>query len=88
MIANKNVIRPNLVPDEKLMIPSFTEEENIQLSTYTTDIGAYTDEQVIKFITGARPISDWDAYVSTLNKMHLDKYLTIYQAAYDRWNKK
>ncbi|MGN7360865.1 extracellular solute-binding protein [Paenibacillus sp. SAF-054] len=88
MIANKDVIRPNLVPDEKLMIPSFTEEENIQLSAYTTDIGAYTDEQVIKFITGARPISEWDAYVSTLNKMHLDKYLAIYQAAYDRWNKK
>lgn len=86
MIANKDVIRPFLVPDEKLMIPNFTEEENIQLSTYATDIEAFTDEQIVKFITGARPIGEWEAFVETLGKMKLDKYLAIYQAAYDRWN--
>ncbi|GIO98987.1 sugar ABC transporter substrate-binding protein [Paenibacillus lautus] len=86
MIANKDVIRPFLVPDEKLMIPNFTEEENIQLSTYATDIEAFTDEQIVKFITGARPIDDWEKFVETLDKMKLDKYLAIYQAAYDRWN--
>ncbi|UQZ85559.1 Lipoprotein LipO precursor [Paenibacillus konkukensis] len=88
MIKNKDVVRPNLVPEEKLMIPNFTEQENIELSSYATDIKAYTDEQVIKFITGAKPLSEWDKYVSTLNKMQLDKYMAIYQAAYDRWNKK
>ncbi|MFH5183695.1 hypothetical protein ACHHV8_14295 [Paenibacillus sp. TAB 01] len=88
MIANKDVIRPNLVPDAKLMIPTFTEKENIELSTYATDIEAYTDENIVKFITGAQPLSEWDKYVSTLNKMQLDKYLAIYQAAYDRWNQK
>lgn len=88
MIANKDVIRPNLVPDEKLMIPTFTEKENIELSTYATDIEAYADENIVKFITGAKPLSEWDKYVSTLNKMQLDKYLAIYQAAYDRWNQK
>lgn len=86
MIANKDVIRPFLVPDEKLMIPNFTEEENIQLGTYATDIEAFTDEQIVKFITGARPIGEWEAFVETLGKMKLDKYLAIYQAAYDRWN--
>ncbi|MGG3280193.1 extracellular solute-binding protein [Paenibacillus solani] len=86
MIANKDVIRPFLVPDEKLMIPNFTEEENIQLSTYATDIEAFTDEQIVKFITGARPIGEWEAFVETLGKMKLDKYLAIYQSAYDRWN--
>ena len=30
MIANKDVVRPYLVPDEKLMIPNFSEDENIQ----------------------------------------------------------
>ncbi|KOP65539.1 hypothetical protein AMS62_09970 [Bacillus sp. FJAT-18019] len=88
MIANKDVIRPFLVPDEKLMIPNFTEEENIQLSTYATDIEAFTDEQIVKFITGARPIGEWETFVETLGKMKLDKYLAIYQAAYDRWNQK
>jgi putative aldouronate transport system substrate-binding protein len=86
MIANKDVIRPYLIADEKLMLPSFSENENIELSTVATDIEAYTDEQVIKFITGSKSISEWDSYVSTLNKMDLDKYLGIYQAAYDRWN--
>ncbi|NWL86190.1 MULTISPECIES: extracellular solute-binding protein [unclassified Paenibacillus] len=86
MIANKDVVRPYLVPDEKLMIPNFSEDENIQLSTYATDIEAYTEEQVVKFITGAKSLDEWDNYVSTLNKMHLDNYLAIYQAAYDRWN--
>lgn len=88
MIANKDVIRPNLVPDAKLMIPTFTEKENIELSSYATDIEAYADENIVKFITGAKPLSEWDKYVSTLNKMQLDKYLAIYQAAYDRWNQK
>ena len=86
MIANKDVIRPFLVPDEKLMIPSFSEEENIELSTIAPDIEAYTEEQIIKFVTGAKSISEWDDYVSSLNKMNLENYLGIYQAAYDRWN--
>ncbi|OUS77636.1 hypothetical protein B1748_07535 [Paenibacillus sp. MY03] len=86
MIANKDIIRPYLVPDEKLMNPSFTEEENIKLGTIATDLEAYTDEQVVKFVTGSRPIGEWDKFVSTLNNMKLDEYLAIYQAAYDRWN--
>ncbi len=66
MIANKDVIRPFLVPDEKLMIPTFSEEENIQLSALATDIEAFTEEQIVKFVTGARSLAEWDQYVSTL----------------------
>lgn len=86
MIANKDVIRPFLVADEKLMIPSFSDDENIQLSAIATDIESFTDEQVVNFITGAKPLSEWDSYVSSLNNMNLERYLGIYQAAYDRWN--
>ena len=86
MIANKDVVRPYLVDDEKLMIPSFSEEENIQLSAIATDIESFTDEQVVSFITGSRPLSEWDNYVASLKGMNLEQYLAIYQAAYDRWN--
>jgi len=39
------------------------------------DITKMQDEQEIKFITGTRPLSEFDAYLSDLNKAGYDKYI-------------
>jgi len=38
-----------------------------------------------KFITGVEPLSNWDNYVETVQKMNTEEYVEIYQQAYDRW---
>jgi putative aldouronate transport system substrate-binding protein len=70
-----------------LVNPSFTTEEQEQLNALTADIKTYVDESKVRFITGKMSFDDWDEYVKTIEKMGLDDYVAIYQAAYDRWSK-
>ena len=65
----------------------FTEDEQMVLDNYLTEITTYAQEMSAAFITGTRDIeNDWDEYVATFDKMSLGKVLEVYQAAYDRWN--
>ncbi|MBP1993677.1 extracellular solute-binding protein [Paenibacillus eucommiae] len=64
---------------------SFTVEENDQMAALGADIEVYTAEMQAKFITGKVPFTEWDDYVSKLNKMGLKDYLGIYNAAYERY---
>lgn len=67
----------------------FTEKENAVKEKYATDINTYAEEQRQKWVMGAEDVdSTWDNYVATLESMHLDELTKIYQAAYDRKNKK
>ncbi|TBL79002.1 extracellular solute-binding protein [Paenibacillus thalictri] len=65
----------------------FTKDEQDQLNSLNNDINTYVQEQQIKFVTGAVPFSNWDQYVASIKKMGVDKMLTIYGAAYDRYVK-
>jgi len=51
---------------------------------YITDIDSYRDEMIVKFITGAEPISKFDEFVATIKKLNIDEVLKIRQAQYDR----
>lgn len=64
---------------------NYTEEETDFMSTVGSDMGTYIDEMEAKFITGAVPMSDWDKYVSTVEKMGLSEYMDIYKKAYERY---
>jgi putative aldouronate transport system substrate-binding protein len=65
----------------------FTSEEDSELVTLRTDISDYVNQMKAKFITGAESIeTGWDAYVQTLNRAGLARYLEIYQKALDRYN--
>lgn len=64
-----------------------TQEEIDELQGITGDLATYIEEEEAKFITGQidpNDDADWDNYVSTLENMGVDRYLEIYQAAYDR----
>ena len=50
-----------------------------------SDIQTYYEQAVPEFIMGNRPLSEFDAYVDTLNSMGLDRCIEIYQTAYDRF---
>lgn len=63
---------------------TFTEEEADFLSTTGNDISKFADEGRSGFITGERPISEWDEYVQQYEQMGLEEYVEIHQAAYER----
>ncbi|MDL2233993.1 extracellular solute-binding protein [Ruminococcaceae bacterium OttesenSCG-928-L11] len=84
--ADTEVLNPDRVQFSQVPKLKFTEEESNRLSRYEQDIVPYINENLVKFITGERPMSEWDAYTTELGKMDIEAYLSIYQASFDRWN--
>lgn len=68
------MVRDYVVPFETVPRVKFTEEESIKLGTYAQDIVNYATENVVKFITGEKSLSEWDAYVAELNNMPVEDY--------------
>ncbi|GIP37004.1 sugar ABC transporter permease [Paenibacillus sp. J31TS4] len=64
---------------------TFTSDETDELAALATDLGTYVEEMTTKFISGDVPFSEWDKYVSTVNKMKLDSFMGIYEKAYNRY---
>jgi putative aldouronate transport system substrate-binding protein len=65
----------------------FTSTESERLSILQTDIQTYIDQMEAKFVVGQESFDTLEKYVATLNKMHVDEYVKILQAGYDRYNK-
>lgn len=65
---------------------NFTNEETDFMSSVGKDIHDYIDEMEAKFVNGSASFDEWDTYVETINKMGLEEYMKIYQAAYERYN--
>lgn len=75
-----------LVPYARRVFPNvyLTAEDQELVTRYSTDIKTYADQMEAKFITGELSIeSDWDAYVATIQSMHIDEIVALYQNAYD-----
>jgi len=74
----------------KTMLPSISAkpEETSELSKLESQISTYTDEMFLKFVMGQEPITNFDKYVSQVNKMGIDKVLKIKQDALARYNKR
>ncbi|MDY3917922.1 MAG: hypothetical protein SOZ59_02825 [Candidatus Limivivens sp.] len=62
----------------------YTAEEAEEISGIATDVKTYVSSSLAEFITGNRPLSDWDNYVEELNNMGLQQLLETAQTAYDR----
>lgn len=65
----------------------FTNEENEERPTLTTDIDKYVDTTRARWITEGGVDEEWDAYIEQLNGMGLEDLLKIYKDAYDRYTK-
>lgn len=71
------------LPENIYSEPLFTQDVNDRLSILQTDIVTYFNEAAAKFVRGELPFDKWDTYVSTLNKIGLEEWVSIYQEAYN-----
>lgn len=69
---------------ELLPTLNYTSEEAEQISSIAADVTTYVSNSLAEFVTGNRPLSDWDSYLSDLDNMGLPQLLEISQTAYDR----
>ncbi|WMJ86699.1 extracellular solute-binding protein [Anaerocolumna sp. MB42-C2] len=74
----------NKIPDETVQRILYLPEEADEIADIKSTLGTYRDEAAAAFITGTRPLSDWDKYIQELNDIGLQKYLEVSQKAYDR----
>ncbi|SHE11506.1 Lipoprotein lplA [Chlamydia abortus] len=85
-IENTQKAMPYTLKDEEIWPAfNFTSEEQDELTTIQSDLHVFIDEMRDKFISGAAPFSQWDDYVKNMEKMGLDRYMAIYEAAYKRY---
>jgi putative aldouronate transport system substrate-binding protein len=64
---------------------STTSEEGAEIASIMGDIQTYVDEMTVKFILGQEPLSNWDAYVSQVKSMNIDRACELQQNAVDRY---
>lgn len=73
-------------PEEYWQSFTFTDDEINKLDLINNDLTKYCTEMRIGFITGQRPLSEWDSYVEQLGKLNISELLSVYQAAVDRYH--
>ena len=62
--------------------PVFTTEEGDTVSMSTTPMSTYADENIIRFITGDRPMDEWDAFIEEYKSMgNLEEVISVYNNA-------
>ena len=62
-----------------------TDEESSEYAQISSDLGTYYEENYVAFVDGSKPMSDWDAYIESLNAFGYQRAQEIYQTAYDRY---
>jgi putative aldouronate transport system substrate-binding protein len=65
-----------------------TSDESREMASLMSEIGTYRDEMFAKFVVGAEPLSNFNAYLQKINSMGVDKAVGIMQAALERFNKR
>lgn len=75
---------------EKYMMPEVypTADEMSEISTLMNDITSYVNEMYFKFMFGNEKIENMDAYYAQLKKLNVEKAISLYQKAYDRFQKR
>lgn len=59
------------------------EEQKVKDEKYVA-ITTYADEMMSKFILGQEPISNFDAFVKSVEEMGINELLAVYESAYNR----
>ncbi len=68
---------------------SLTAEEGEDYAHIMSDIETYLNENLIQFVLGNRPMSEWEDFRNVLaNDMNLDEAMAIKQASLERYNKR
>lgn len=62
-----------------------TQEENEEYARINADIHTYAEENIAKFVTGEKDLSEFDAFIEGIKSMNLDAVIDLKQAALDRY---
>lgn len=60
----------------------YTEEQNKEISDINSALSTYVDEEVVKFITGTRPMEEYDVFLQKLEEMNYKRILEIRNEVY------
>jgi len=76
-----NYIMPPITP---------TQAESRELASIMGEISTYVNESMVRFILGTDALTDasWNNYLSTLNRMNIDRAIAIQNAALDRYKRR
>lgn len=64
--------------------PAMTAEEAEVIATKGAAIQKHKDENIVRFMLGTRPMSEWDQYVEEINNLGVEEVRQIYSTAYAR----
>lgn len=70
--------------DGKILPTQFTKEEEDAIAKVQTDLNTYIDENILAFITGTKPMGDYDAFVAELANRGMAEVQKSYEARYQR----
>ncbi len=75
---------------EQTLMPmiSLTVDEANEITSLKAELDTYIKENVTKFIRGLKSMDEYDSFVEQVKKMGAKRYTEIYQAAYDRYQKR
>jgi putative aldouronate transport system substrate-binding protein len=76
--------------DKTLLLPPllFTGAESQEISKIMSEADTYVKEMMIKYVMGNESLNNFDKYRETLKKLNIERAIEIYQAAYERYQKK
>ena len=63
----------------------FTDEQSEELANLRTDLTTYFTENYVSFLTGVKPLSDWDSFIADCKTFGMDRIVEIYQGEYDKY---
>lgn len=64
---------------------ALTADEADEHSKLYSDINTYMQQYLAEFITGSRPMDEWDSFVAELISMGIEDCIALKQDAYDRY---
>ncbi len=67
------------------VLSQFSVEEQEELVRLFTEIEKYVEEAITRFITGGVTDDSWNTFISNLDKLKVDRYIELYQNAYDAY---
>ena len=71
-----------------LPVLQLSAEAAVERNSIMTDINTYVDEMTLKFITGATPLTEFEKYLETLNRMGINDAIQITQDGYMKFMSK
>lgn len=84
-LETKNKYEGKELKDSFMPPLSFTEDELLEVEDLRVAINNYVEESIAAFVTGHRDIEkEWDSYLTELKNIGLERYIELYQFAYER----